>query len=413
MKKLTCFVLLIFSVLYSSAQKGIVFETNFNSWNEVLEKAQVLNKPIFVDIYTTWCGPCRLMDQTVFIDSVVGNFFNKNFLSVKLDAEKGYGIDFNKNNNISGYPTYLFFSPLGDLIQVGIGAQKINSFLSLANNVMKDYHSGENLQAMEDIMQKGVYDSAFLVAYIKKLGKVKMVNEKAIERYLSFLPLSSLYSAETYEFIRSNYSGWISHDSKVFEVLDNAYKKYPIKSMELMKPWWVLNGWLLQNVDSAIERKDSFGIKDIIEAFKKMDPDNEIYRMNSQYIYSRYYAGIGDSINFKKNMALYISYNVLSIDHSLQQKNEKDRYHAALKLKYGAEAEKELSTEDLWFTKSYICKYRLTLEQLKSIQFYYSKYLPKNAEYEKIMDEAFHLALHNYKSYSPNFNEYMFRYYSK
>src|SRR5690606_34437308 len=120
-----------------------------------------------------------------------------------------------------------------------------------------------------------------------------------------------------------------------------------------------------------------------------------------------------DSLNFRKNMNLYIMNNVFSIDNNNQQKNELDRYHAALKLKYGTNEEKKLSSEDLWFIKSYICKYRQTLEQLKDIKSDYSKYLGKNSGYEKTLSEAIKIALQNYKRYTPNFNEFMFKYYSK
>lgn len=413
MNKIICLPILLFSFLSLSAQKGIVFETNFTSWNEVLEKAQTLDKPIFVDVYTTWCGPCKLMDQTVFKDSEAGTYFNENFLCVKLDAEKGYGINFNKENKITGYPTYLFFTSTGDLVRSEIGAIKLNSFLSLGTNVMKDYNSGENLQAMEDKMQSGEYDSAFLVAYIQKLGKVKRINELAMEKYLSFLPAESLYSEDTYEFIRSSYNGWTAQNSKVFEVLNNAYKKYPIKSYELMKPWWLLNGRLLNNVDIAIEQKDSAAVKDIIHTYYKMYPDSETFRMNKENVYCLYFAGTKDSLLFLKYLNLYIEDNIMNVNNGSQQNIELEKYRAALKLKYGIDNEKLLLKEDLWFTKSYVCKYRLTLDQLKGIQFHYSKYLDKNPGYEKIISEAMKIALENYKNFTPNFNEYIYKLYSK
>jgi len=42
--------------------EGIRFE-QVGSWNELLDKAMKENKHIMVDCYTTWCGPCRMMEK--------------------------------------------------------------------------------------------------------------------------------------------------------------------------------------------------------------------------------------------------------------------------------------------------------------------------------------------------------------
>lgn len=67
-------------------QIGISFE--HSSWEDILKKAKEENKLIFIDAYTTWCGPCKMMARNVFTDAEVGTFFNQNFINVKLDMEK-------------------------------------------------------------------------------------------------------------------------------------------------------------------------------------------------------------------------------------------------------------------------------------------------------------------------------------
>ena len=61
-----------------------------------LETASVLNKPIFIDCYTTWCGPCKYLSTSVFPDKKVGEFYNENFICLKFDMEKGEGLDIAK-----------------------------------------------------------------------------------------------------------------------------------------------------------------------------------------------------------------------------------------------------------------------------------------------------------------------------
>ncbi len=62
---------------------GIKFQSGLN-WEQVKEKARNENRYIFIDCYATWCGPCKKMDKEVYTSENVGNIFNKNFISIKL-----------------------------------------------------------------------------------------------------------------------------------------------------------------------------------------------------------------------------------------------------------------------------------------------------------------------------------------
>lgn len=73
-------------------------------------KAKQENKLVFIDFYTTWCGPCKAMDANIFPDAKVGEFFNEKFVSIKIDAEKGEGIQLAKKYKVKGYPTLLYLN---------------------------------------------------------------------------------------------------------------------------------------------------------------------------------------------------------------------------------------------------------------------------------------------------------------
>ena len=51
---------------------------------------------IFIDFYTTWCGPCKMMSSEVFTQEQVGTYFNRVFVNMKVDAEKGEGVELAK-----------------------------------------------------------------------------------------------------------------------------------------------------------------------------------------------------------------------------------------------------------------------------------------------------------------------------
>ncbi|HMP31839.1 MAG TPA: thioredoxin family protein, partial [Saprospiraceae bacterium] len=66
--------------------QGMIFEKN-TTWEQVVAKAKAENKLIFVDCYTTWCGPCKKLDAEVFPNPEVGAFFNKHFVNLKVQMD--------------------------------------------------------------------------------------------------------------------------------------------------------------------------------------------------------------------------------------------------------------------------------------------------------------------------------------
>lgn len=60
---------------------------NWMSWNEAVALNKDNPKKIFVDVYTSWCGWCKRMDNTTFKNDEVVKYMNDNFYAVKLDAE--------------------------------------------------------------------------------------------------------------------------------------------------------------------------------------------------------------------------------------------------------------------------------------------------------------------------------------
>ncbi len=87
------------------------------TWDEALAKANKENKMVFLDAYASWCGPCKKMKRNVFTDTAVAAFFNKNFVNVAADMEKGEGVTIADKFGIDSYPTLIFTN--GDGMQLG------------------------------------------------------------------------------------------------------------------------------------------------------------------------------------------------------------------------------------------------------------------------------------------------------
>ena len=75
---------------------------------EALDQAEAQGKLVFIDFYTSWCLPCKLMDEDVFTDPAFGAFMNERFVSIKIDAEAGNGPNLAALYGVQAYPTLLF-----------------------------------------------------------------------------------------------------------------------------------------------------------------------------------------------------------------------------------------------------------------------------------------------------------------
>lgn len=91
---------------------------------DALKTAEKTNKYLFLDVYTTWCGPCKYMSSTIFPDKTVGDFMNAKFVNIKIDAEKGEGLDVAKNYSVKGYPTMLILDSKGKELGRVVGSSR-------------------------------------------------------------------------------------------------------------------------------------------------------------------------------------------------------------------------------------------------------------------------------------------------
>lgn len=107
-----------------------------------LDEAKALakkeNKPIFVDVHAVWCGPCKYMAANAFTDKGLGEYYNANFINVKIDGEKEAegGPKTMREYGITAYPTLLYINPDGTLNQKVIGGQDVAQLRKHAKKVV-------------------------------------------------------------------------------------------------------------------------------------------------------------------------------------------------------------------------------------------------------------------------------------
>jgi thioredoxin-related protein len=122
--------LLVLLLSFSSlqAQKINFFK---GSWDELQAEAQKTNKPYFVDFYATWCGPCKLMDKKTFVDPQVVAYVNAHYLAYKLDVDRSPGDKLSDQFGVEYLPTFVLFSPQGQVLAQETGYHKPDEFIAL------------------------------------------------------------------------------------------------------------------------------------------------------------------------------------------------------------------------------------------------------------------------------------------
>jgi len=118
-----------------AVKEGVDF-VNSDKLTPILEMAGSKDKLVFVDFYTTWCLPCKLMDEDVFTDKAVSALMNDNFISYKVNAEKDNGPNLALLYQVNVFPTLLFLDENGKVLVRKEGAAYQTEFKSLAEEAM-------------------------------------------------------------------------------------------------------------------------------------------------------------------------------------------------------------------------------------------------------------------------------------
>lgn len=175
MKNLLLVIGLLFCAV-TQAQK-----INWMTMNEALAAQKEEPRKIFMDVYTDWCGPCKLLDKRTFQHKDVAEYVNKHYYAVKFNAEGTEEIHYNDftytnpNHNpdrkgrnsqhffanalkISGYPSIVFFDENGGVITPVVGfktPKQLEIFLKMVVN--DDYKRLKTQEAWKKYEQSFVY----------------------------------------------------------------------------------------------------------------------------------------------------------------------------------------------------------------------------------------------------------------
>lgn len=129
------FLLLLVSGLFSTvkAQAVKTTETSVVKWmtfEEAVKRSETEKRKIFIDVYTDWCGWCKVMDKNTFTDPKIAKLLNEKFYAVKFDAEQTGDIVFRGNT--------FKFVPYGNKGSHQLAMALLNNQMSYPNFVFLD-----------------------------------------------------------------------------------------------------------------------------------------------------------------------------------------------------------------------------------------------------------------------------------
>jgi len=117
---------------------------------EGITQAKKTNKKVLVDVYTDWCGWCKKMDATTYVDERVSLYLANHYVVVKLDAESSrkipyQGAEYTEQElaaafGISGFPSTIFLKADGEPITVYPGYADPVQFQSIISFIAEDHY---------------------------------------------------------------------------------------------------------------------------------------------------------------------------------------------------------------------------------------------------------------------------------
>lgn len=239
--KLAGYLSILFSLAATAQQKGIIFQQS-PSWQEILFQAQATNKYIFMDCYTTWCGPCKFMSKEIFPQEKSGNYFNDKFISVQVqmdttDADndniKKWYADAHtimQTYKVATFPTYLFFAPDGKLVHRASGAWPAPE--DLINRAAAALDTSRQYYTLMEAYNSGHKDTtAIKYLALTALGfGDKAMAQKLGDEYIASLQ-DNVYTKENLDFINlftsttkdKGFNLFVHHPDKVNALMGKSY----------------------------------------------------------------------------------------------------------------------------------------------------------------------------------------------
>ncbi|MGJ5642389.1 thioredoxin family protein [Formosa sp. S-31] len=301
-------ILFPFLVLVLSVQSVLAQGMEFQhlTLKEALAKAESENKLVFIDFYTVWCGPCKVMAKNVFTLPEVGAVYNAEYINIKLDAEKE-GMEAAKQFKVNSYPTYVYLNSNGNLVFKESGTRMPEEFIALGKDAVAAVNSEYSLEKLQANFPNKKTDAEFLKIYIEKMLEYGQNPALGVDAWLKVQNEIEEADVDMMEFLLK-YKEYILLDSKGSDILNANFDEYmdiatrsEEKELEVLK---VVR--MAQNTKNyAYETKDPELWLRFMEAFNTL-PEKYKKKGNLLEYKMIYYSLLNDGNSYKEVVETYV-----------------------------------------------------------------------------------------------------------
>ncbi len=247
-------------------------EINFiqDDYQNALKVAATSNKTIMIDAYTTWCGPCKMMSNNTFKDEETADFYNQNFINLKLDMEKNNGPALGVKYNVKAYPTIVFIDSKENIVYKSVGYIDGPTFLALGKDVIG---GKKNIFSLMNAYSKGGKTSEKLLELVK--AKVSMMEPDASKYAAEYLKTQKDWTTQTNQELIIQTCNDV--ESKMFEYVIANIEKYKKSYGEP-----TINRLIESAVQNYVNRNPLPKLKNVEKVFKMVYP-NEYKQTTGKY----------------------------------------------------------------------------------------------------------------------------------
>lgn len=137
--------MLFFALLLGAATAEAQVRFMDDSTDALREAAVEQQKLVFIDLYATWCGPCRQMEK-VFALPEVGEFFDRWFVAGRYDVDRPTGRTLLRRYGHGSIPLYLVFNTEGELLGRILGASDADKFLTDLQRILDGWQTAQTAE---------------------------------------------------------------------------------------------------------------------------------------------------------------------------------------------------------------------------------------------------------------------------
>ena len=295
MERIVSSIAILSFILFSQLGHAEGIDFFKGTYQEAFAQAEEEGKLVFVDAYAEWCGPCKRMAATTFKDAQVGEFFNKQFINLKIDMEKGQGLTFRDEYPVSAFPTLLFIDGSGKVVHKEVGGKKTDDFLKLAQLALRKH---DNSDKYAKLYEEGNRDFDLMMKYVKALNKAEKPSLKVSNEYVRSEP--SISDQQMAEFL---FEATTHADSRLFDMMvDHKSQIIELKGKEALAD--KVEEACCKTVEKAIEYESPELLTSAKEKIKKNAKSK--YKSFDVKSDMDYYLGTGDTESYLKKTKEYV-----------------------------------------------------------------------------------------------------------